>query len=110
MSNGGDEFDGCECVWSHEFVMQQLLALMRRSQTNCNDVECIDVSGRLQQPAVARQDDNIVMMVMFMILAVIMYLIRPETLLKFTNTKRRTPDGDERHGDPPPPPAPPAIH
>lgn len=21
----GDEFDGCECVWSHELAMQRLL-------------------------------------------------------------------------------------
>lgn len=24
----GDEFDGCECVWSHEYAMQRLLAMV----------------------------------------------------------------------------------
>ena len=60
-----DEFDGCECVWSHEFAMQRLLNFVsilyilllvnpnllnaisvrfqiRQNQNHCTDTECID--------------------------------------------------------------------
>ncbi|CAD7015462.1 unnamed protein product [Ceratitis capitata] len=44
-----DEFDGCECVWSPEYAMQRLLAMIRQNQNHCTDTECIDISGRVRE-------------------------------------------------------------
>jgi len=111
----GDEFDGCECVWSHEFAMQRLLAFIRQSQNHCTDTECIDVSGRLRDATPAtggNEEQNFTMITMFMIFAVIMYFIRPESIMKLTTSKRRTgPQGPEGSNDGlPPPPPPPAVN
>lgn len=60
----GDEFDGCECIWSHEMAMQRLINFVschnahcthilnlpspllpkqiRQNQNACTDTECID--------------------------------------------------------------------
>ncbi|XP_067632387.1 uncharacterized protein C34C12.4 [Eurosta solidaginis] len=111
-----DEFDGCECVWSHEFAMQRLLAMIRQSQNHCSDTECIDVSGRLREATTTgtgNEDGNFTMMTtILMLFAVLMYLIRPDSFMKLTNTKRssRKQDDDGDLPPPPPPPAPPAVN
>uniref|UniRef100_A0A0A1X4S7 Small integral membrane protein 14 n=1 Tax=Zeugodacus cucurbitae TaxID=28588 RepID=A0A0A1X4S7_ZEUCU len=112
----GDEFDGCECVWSHEYAMQRLLAMIRQSQNQCTDTECVDISGRMRESTTTGTDlnegSNFTMVTMFMIFAVLMYLIRPESIMKLTNTKRRSRGQDPNGGlpPPPPPPAPPAVN
>ncbi|KAM7344437.1 small integral membrane protein 14 isoform 1-T4 [Cochliomyia hominivorax] len=113
----GDEFDGCECVWSHELAMQRLLNFIRQNQNECTDTHCIDVTGRLTQNAPSTtggEDNNFTMMTMIMIFALIMYLIRPESIMKLTNTKRRghgPNDGGHNGGSQqPPPPSPPAVN
>ncbi|XP_049308771.1 small integral membrane protein 14 isoform X1 [Bactrocera dorsalis] len=111
----GDEFDGCECVWSHEYAMQRLLAMIRQSQNHCTDTECVDISGRMRETTTTgngNEESNFTMVTMFMIFAVLMYLIRPESIMKLTNTKRRSQRQDPNGGlpPPPPPPAPPAVN
>uniref|UniRef100_W8BET7 Small integral membrane protein 14 n=1 Tax=Ceratitis capitata TaxID=7213 RepID=W8BET7_CERCA len=108
-----DEFDGCECVWSHEYAMQRLLAMIRQNQNHCTDTECIDISGRVREAnPTGGEEGNFTMMTMLMIFAVLMYLIRPESILKLTNTKRRSrrQDPNDDMPPPPPPPAPPAVN
>ena len=110
-----DEFDGCEYIWNHQFTMQRLLNLIRQNQNVCSDTECMDVSGRMLQqatvPTTGNEDTNFTMMTMLMIFAVIMYFIRPQSIMNFTNPKRRS-QGQDPNGSspPPPPPAPPAVH
>ncbi|XP_073844802.1 small integral membrane protein 14 [Musca autumnalis] len=114
----GDEFDGCECVWSPEWAMQRLLNFIRQNQNECTDTHCIDVTGRLQQPSTSTGDEegNFTMMTMIMIFAMVMYFIRPESILKLTNSNNKrnggNPNGNNGSGGPssPPPPTPPAVN
>ncbi|XP_061392551.1 small integral membrane protein 14 [Musca vetustissima] len=111
----GDEYDGCECVWSHEWAMQRLLNFIRQNQNECTDTNCIDVTGRLQQPggsSTGGEEGNFTMMTMIMIFAMVMYFIRPESILKLTNSNKRNggnPNGNNGGGGPPPP-TPPAVN
>uniref|UniRef100_D3TLT9 Small integral membrane protein 14 n=1 Tax=Glossina morsitans morsitans TaxID=37546 RepID=D3TLT9_GLOMM len=119
----GDEFDGCECVWSHEYAMQRLLAFIRQNQNDCTDHYCLDATDNLRQSnslsspsdVEAEDDTNCTMMTMLMVFFLVLYLIRPQSLMSFKNTgKRGGPDADGNGGSalPPsqPPPAPPAIN
>ena len=38
----GNNFDPCECIWSHEMAMRRLLSLLRQSQAYCTDNECLN--------------------------------------------------------------------
>ncbi|XP_019891341.1 small integral membrane protein 14 [Musca domestica] len=110
-----DEFDGCECVWSHEWAMQRLLNFIRQNQNECTDTNCIDVTGRLQQPSASTGDEegNFTMMTMIMIFAMVMYFIRPESILKLTSNNKRNggnPNGNNGGGPSSPPPTPPAVN
>ncbi|XP_075169343.1 small integral membrane protein 14 [Haematobia irritans] len=106
-----DEFDGCECVWSHEWAMQRLLNFIRQNQNECTDTNCIDVTGRLQQPPppTGGEENNFTMMTMIMVFALIMYFIRPESILKLTNSSNKRNNGQDR-GNGPQPPTPPAVN
>uniref|UniRef100_A0A1B0BH52 Small integral membrane protein 14 n=1 Tax=Glossina palpalis gambiensis TaxID=67801 RepID=A0A1B0BH52_9MUSC len=120
----GDEFDGCECVWSHAYAMQRLLAFIRQNQNNCTDHYCVDASDNLRQSnsisipsdVEAQDDTNSIMMTMLMVFFLVLYLIRPQSLMSFKNTGKRGggPDADGNGGSslPPsqPPPAPPATN
>ncbi|XP_053965208.1 small integral membrane protein 14 [Anastrepha ludens] len=108
----GDEFDGCECVWSHEFAMQRLLAMIRQSQNHCTDVECIDVSGRVRETTTGsgNEESTLIMTTMFMLFAVLMYFIRPESIRKYTKRHSQRQDSNGGLPPPPPPPAPAAIN
>jgi len=106
----GDEMDGCECIWSHEFAMQRLLALIRQSQNHCTDTDCVDVVSRLEQRAPingGNESQNFVMMAMCLMIFLIMYFVRPSSFVK----ERRQGQGPPNNGpSAPPPPTPPAIH
>uniref|UniRef100_A0A1A9X4X9 Small integral membrane protein 14 n=1 Tax=Glossina brevipalpis TaxID=37001 RepID=A0A1A9X4X9_9MUSC len=118
----GDEFDGCECVWSHEYAMQRLLAFIRQNQNDCTDHYCLDVTENLQQPnslripsIVGDEDGNNYTIIMLIIFFLVLCLIRPQSLMSFNKAgKRRGPDADGNGGGslPPsqPPPAPPAVN
>lgn len=73
------------------------------------------VSGRMRETTTTgtgNEESNFTMVTMFMIFAVLLYLIRPESIMKLTNTKRRSQRQDRNGGlpPPPPPPAPPAVN
>ncbi|XP_030375192.1 small integral membrane protein 14 [Scaptodrosophila lebanonensis] len=107
-----DEFDGCQCVWSHEFAMQRLLNFIRQNQNACTDTECIDVSGRVTQSTTAGDSNSFTVAVIFMLLAMFMYVVNPSTWRQYTknkpNNSRR--DNNQDGAPPPPQPPPPAIN
>ncbi|KAH8319647.1 hypothetical protein KR074_002825 [Drosophila pseudoananassae] len=109
-----DNFDGCECVWSHELAMQRLINFIRQNQNACTDTECFDVSGRVPQQQRAGGDDNsgFTITMVFMVLALLMYIFNPSTWGQLTSSKRPTSRRDNNHdGSPPSPqPPPPAIN
>ncbi|KAH8269465.1 hypothetical protein KR018_003415 [Drosophila ironensis] len=110
-----DDFDGCECVWSHEFAMQRLINFIRRNQNACTDTQCFDdVSGRMQQQQATGSGDggSFNITVMFMILALFMYILNPSTWGALTSRKQPSDRRDNNpDGSPPAPqPPPPAIN
>ncbi|XP_034475791.1 small integral membrane protein 14 [Drosophila innubila] len=108
----GDEFDGCECIWSHELAMQRLINFIRQNQNACTDTECIDVSGRVTQPGQAGGDtgSSFTIAMVFMLLAMFMYMVNPSTWRQFTNTNKPVRRDNNQDGSPPPPQPPPAIN
>ncbi|XP_055707862.1 small integral membrane protein 14 [Phlebotomus papatasi] len=95
-----DEFDGCECIWSHEIAMRRLLTLLRQNQNYCTDTECIDLPSS--------NPDNLgtgfTTMTMFLVFAVILFMMRPSSLRRNVGTTEKPvanrPGTDD--GGPPP--------
>lgn len=96
-----DEFDGCECIWSHEMAMRRLLSILRNSQSYCTDNECIDLPNAPNQSA----SDNFFLMMLFMIFAVIMYVMRPASLRWRNDVKKPLPPSNGDSNDDGAPPA-----
>ncbi|GAB0097000.1 small integral membrane protein 14 [Sergentomyia squamirostris] len=100
----GDEFDGCECIWSHELAMRRLLNLIRQNQNYCTDTECIDLPS-------ASNPDNLgtgfTTMTMFIVFAVILFMMRPSSLRRNADVMEkpsgRGPGEPGPDGSPPPP-------
>ncbi|EDW33279.1 GL20228 [Drosophila persimilis] len=109
-----DDFDGCECVWSHEFAMQRLINFIRQNQNTCTDTECIDVSGRLQRTGSDNDDGNgFFVGMVFMLLAMFLVVVNPSTWSRLglrSNTKNTRRDNNQDGAPPPPQPPPPAIN
>lgn len=98
-----DEFDGCECIWSHELAMRRLLSILRNGQSYCTDNECIDLPNAPNQGA----SDNFFMLMLFMIFAVILYVMRPASLRRRNDLNKALPPSN---GDPSNDGAPPAVN
>uniref|UniRef100_A0A0K8TQD5 Small integral membrane protein 14 n=1 Tax=Tabanus bromius TaxID=304241 RepID=A0A0K8TQD5_TABBR len=99
----GDEFDGCECIWSHELAMRRLLSLLRQTQSHCTDTDCIEPT--LPTPNNS-EDGNFALMTMFTLFAVILYFIRPSAFMGTRNDAHKSseqpPGGqDPDNGQPP---------
>ncbi|XP_055530095.1 small integral membrane protein 14 [Wyeomyia smithii] len=97
-----DEFDGCECIWSHELAMRRLLSLLRNGQSHCTETDCnIDLPNLPNQGV----SDNFFMMMLFMIFAVILYMMRPASLRRRNDLNKALPppsnDGPNNGGAPP---------
>ncbi|XP_016947343.1 small integral membrane protein 14 [Drosophila biarmipes] len=108
-----DDFDGCECVWSQEYAMQRLINFIRQNQNACTDTECFDVSGRTarQAPVAGRGDDSgFTVAMIFLIVAMFMYILNPSTWGNLTSNKPAGVRRDNQDGPPPPQPPPPAIN
>ncbi|XP_017015328.1 small integral membrane protein 14 [Drosophila takahashii] len=108
-----DDFDGCECVWSQEYAMQRLINFIRQNQNACSDTECFDVTGRTSQQVAGRGDDSggFTVAMIFLIVAMFMYILNPSTWGNLTSNKRAVRRDDNQDGSPPPPqPPPPAIN
>ncbi|XP_017061963.1 small integral membrane protein 14 [Drosophila ficusphila] len=111
-----DDFDGCECVWSQEYAMQRLINFIRQNQNACSDTECFDVTGRSQQQVqgIGRSGDDsgFSVTMIFLIVAMFMYILNPSTWGSLTSNKRSggRRDNDQDGSPPPPQPPPPAIN
>merc|ERR1712072_1571745 len=96
MADGG--FDPCECIFNHEMAMRRLLSLLRQSQSYCTDNECVqDGLPGLPGPNAANGDgDNTfaMMAMMWVVLATVLYLFRPQSMRGEINTK----PGNNRRG------------
>jgi len=112
MADGGD-FDPCECIYSHEMAMRRLLSLLRQSQSYCTDNEC--AQDGLPGPAEGAGDNSFMMMaMMWVVLAMVMFLLRPTSFRTSPDTKPRGNNNDDHdHNSPngggPRGPEPPSI-
>jgi hypothetical protein len=95
------DFDGCECFFSHEFAMRRLLSLLRNSQTYCTDNECVDLQSNVSNSG----SDNFTWMMCMMIGAVILYVMRPNSLRRRQNEplNKPSPEDNNSNNQPPPP-------
>ncbi|XP_062386621.1 small integral membrane protein 14 [Sardina pilchardus] len=94
--------DPCACICSHEHAMRRLINLLRQSQSYCTDTECLqEVPG----PNSSAGDDFTVPMIImgWMVLAVILFLLRPRSMRGGHAVKPRGPHHTESR-DPPAPP------
>ncbi|KAH8041241.1 hypothetical protein HPB51_014389 [Rhipicephalus microplus] len=90
-----DGFDPCECIFSHDAAMQRLISLLRSSQSACTDSQCLQeraISPTWVQdcafcfPTVpsmqqaASGSGFFLVMVGWMLLAMALYYLRPNSL------------------------------
>ena len=96
MAEGG--FDPCECIFNHEMAMRRLLSLLRQSQSYCTENECLQ--DGLPGPGEGTGNDGMMMFgMLWVVLAVILYLFRPSSLRGDTKGQRNGP-GNQRDQDP----------
>jgi len=104
MSEEDQDFDLCECVFSHEFAMRRLLNLLRNGQSACTDTECTDLVSPQNASPSGDSADNFTWMMFMMIAAVILYLIRPNSLRRRQGDDfSKAPRDDRPPHDPQPP-------
>jgi len=104
MAEGG--FDPCECVFSHESAMRRLLSLLRNSQSYCTDNECAqDFPGPQGVADGLFGGSNIMYMVMMMwvVVALALFMLRPASMRRGTDSKP-PPDNGQGPRNPPAPP------
>ncbi|XP_013782563.1 small integral membrane protein 14-like [Limulus polyphemus] len=86
MADGG--FDPCECVWSHEHAMQRLISLLRNSQGYCTDSECFpETPGPQGVPSTGSEFYFMLFLLGWLLIAVVLYFLRPNSLRGRTTTK-----------------------
>ncbi|XP_054155398.1 small integral membrane protein 14-like [Oppia nitens] len=97
----GDQFDPCECIniLTHEQRMQRLISMLRDSQSACTDTECFtDATNLLSGPSTngvtaPGADDTaqlslMTFMIGWIVIAMILYLLRPGSWRRRTDTKK----------------------
>ncbi|XP_008699640.1 small integral membrane protein 14 isoform X2 [Ursus maritimus] len=97
MAEGG--FDPCECVCSHEHAMRRLINLLRQSQSYCTDTECLQ---ELPGPSGDNGISITMILMAWMVIAVILFLLRPPNLRGSNLTGK--PTSPHNGQDPPAPP------
>lgn len=97
-----DEFDACECFWSHELAMRRLMSLLRQGQSYCNDNECTDLPSLPNVTGGA----NFFLIVMALIFVAVMYVLRPSSMRRSNDLNKSLPppsnDGPNNDGGAPP--------
>lgn len=94
MDNG---FDPCECVNSAHWAMQRLLAILRNSQQNCNDIECFP-----NQQLGSDDGDGgmmMIMMAMWVIFIIGIFISRPASLRGSDTADKRSRGGPSNNGN-----------
>ncbi|PFX18365.1 small integral membrane protein 14-like [Stylophora pistillata] len=102
---GGDSFDPCECICSHEGAMRRLISLLRSSQSYCTDNQCLqELPGPQGNDTGGDSHTAFYIMIAWLIIAFVLYLLRPQSM-------RQGPEKPSRsdRGPGPQPPAPP-VH
>merc|ERR1712029_1264461 len=97
-----DGFDPCECIFNHEMAMRRLLSLLRSSQSYCTDNECLQ--DGLPGPGEGQASDPssfMMMTVAWMVMAVIKYLMRPQSMRNNAEKPQGPPGGGRQDPDPP---------
>lgn len=97
-----DDFDPCECVYSHEGAMQRLISLLRSSQAYCTTEECFTTApGASGIATQADGSDGTVMMFAmgWALLALALFFMRPASLSVRGDAK--PPNGNEPSQPPP---------
>lgn len=100
MGDGG--FDPCECIFNHEMAMRRLLSLLRQSQSYCTDNECLQDGLPGPGNAEGGGGDFMMLAMAWMVMAVVMYLLRPTSMRGQGDAKPQGPPGPGSR-DPEPP-------
>jgi len=101
-----EEFDACECFWSHELAMRRLLSMLRQGQSQCTDTECVDLIRPPNAPTESSDDSNFMFLAMLTILALTLYVFRPMARRRqLANSNKPSSSGEDNGSGPPP-----AIH
>lgn len=93
-------FDPCECIYTHEFAMRRLLSLLRQSQSYCTDTECFNETPGPQDTG---SDNMLLFAMVWTILAMALFFLRPSSLYANPDTKPR--NNQQDGGSPPAPPS-----
>lgn len=95
-----EDFDPCECLFSHEGAMQRLLTLLRNSQSYCTTEECFPTPPG---PIAAQNNgsDGTVMMFTlgWALLALLLFFLRPTSMRQRGDSK---PSNNNGPSQPPP--------
>ncbi|XP_077461704.1 small integral membrane protein 14 [Stigmatopora argus] len=103
MAEGG--FDPCECICSHEHAMRRLINLLRHTQSYCTDTECpMELPGPSEGSTGGGELTVPIIMMGWMILAVILFLLRPTTLRGSSSPEKPTEPYNRGGREPPAPP------
>ncbi|XP_042891974.1 small integral membrane protein 14-like [Penaeus japonicus] len=100
-------FDPCECIWTHEMAMRRLLSLLRQSQTYCTDnsVSIETCPLTVPGPTMPSSDtgsDSMMLLVMWGLLAVVLFFLRPAAF--HSNPDAKPSNSHQDGGSPPAPP------
>ncbi|CAH3160253.1 unnamed protein product [Porites lobata] len=103
---GGDSFDPCECICSHEGAMRRLISLLRDSQSYCTDNQCLQELPGPQGTNNTGGDSHTTfyIMMVWIVIAFVLYLLRPQSMRQGAEKPSRS-----DRGPGPQPPAPP-VH
>ncbi|GAV09174.1 hypothetical protein RvY_18762 [Ramazzottius varieornatus] len=108
---GDGNFDACECIYSHTAGMTRLLNYLRQSQSECTDGECFNELPEAAGSQPTSEPGNYtgtMMLMAWMMLALVMYFMRPNALRRRTDGKGDHDRGSYRDEDNLPP-APPVL-
>lgn len=102
MSN----FDPCECVnlYNHENAMRRLINMLRDSQNACTDSGCETSPNDPSSPNCS--EGYMMLMLGWVVVATLLYLLRPRTL-RVSGDEKPAPSSGDGSGNPP---AGPSVH
>lgn len=111
MGDDLTEMNPCECIFNHEMAMRRLLSFLRQSQSACTDTDCLDTVAGLPNPNGGPNEtsDFSMMLMMWVVVAGILFLMRPRSLRSQSSGALNKHNDDNDHSSLPPPPPPSAL-
>ncbi|KAJ6641426.1 Small integral membrane protein 14, partial [Pseudolycoriella hygida] len=88
-----DNFDACECIWSHELAMRRLLSMLRQGQSHCTDTECVDLITP-RNVSNESTEGNFMLLTMLTMLALVLFIFRPMERRQSPNTNKISGNGE----------------